>query len=136
MIVSVSVWKGFFLKELLTRYLVTCKTCFSYIQSIILINQSSNGLVVKCCNGVVVKASDSQSRGPMIKATGGSKINSVFYPTEVDQLKSWSWMVKSKLSPRSGSVALRQLNLIHKKGHKVFFSILRRWPTLKLENQN
>ena len=28
-------------------------------------------------------------------------------------------MVKSKLSPRSGSVALRQLNRIHKRGHKV-----------------
>ena len=34
-------------------------------------------------------------------------------------------MVKSKLLPRSGSVGLRQLNAIHKKGHKVlkvFFS--------------
>ena len=31
------------------------------------------------------------------------------------------WVVKSKLCPRSGSVALRQLNPIHKKGgHKVF----------------
>ena len=30
-------------------------------------------------------------------------------------------VVKSKLSPRSGSVALRQLNLIHKRGHKVVF---------------
>ena len=34
-----------------------------------------------------------------------------------------NWMVKSKLSPRSGSVALslRQLNPIHKRDHKAFF---------------
>ena len=32
------------------------------------------------------------------------------------------WVVKSKLSPQSGSVALRQLNPIYKKGVlKVFF---------------
>ena len=30
-------------------------------------------------------------------------------------------MVKSKLSPRSGSVASRQLNSIHKKGPQSFF---------------
>ena len=30
-------------------------------------------------------------------------------------------MVKSKLSPSSGSAALRQLNLIHKRDNKVFF---------------
>ena len=30
-------------------------------------------------------------------------------------------MVKSKLLARSGFVALRQLNPIHKRGHKVFF---------------
>ena len=32
-----------------------------------------------------------------------------------------NWMLKSKLSPRGGSVALRQLNPIHKRSHKVCF---------------
>ena len=30
-----------------------------------------------------------------------------------------NWMLKSKLSPRGGSVALRQLNPIHKRSHKI-----------------
>ena len=55
------------------------------------------------CNGPVVKALDSQSRSLSSKPLGGSKINSAFH------------LVKSKLYPRIGSVALRQLNPIHKK---------------------
>ena len=33
-------------------------------------------------------------------------------------------MVKSKLPPRYGSLALRQLNPIHKRGHNIFFKNL------------
>ena len=50
---------------------------------------------------------------------GGSKVNSAFHPSEVDEWVagfSEELVVKIKLSPRSGSVALRQLNPIHKKG--------------------
>ena len=36
----------------------------------------------------------------------------------------WFLPVKSKLSPLSGSVALKQLNPIHKRGHKFYLSIL------------
>ena len=59
---------------------------------------------------------------PCSKPLGGSKGNSAFHPTEDDQLStrnSWkpgNCMVKRELFPRSGSVALRQLNPIHKKG--------------------
>ena len=34
--------------------------------------------------------------------------------------KSWQLMVKSKLSPRSGSAALGYVKSIYKMGHKVF----------------
>ena len=49
----------------------------------------------------------------------GSKIDSAFHPSEVDQMNTrnfWGLVVKSKLSSHSGSVALRQLNPIHEKG--------------------
>ena len=48
----------------------------------------------------MVKALDSQSRGPHL--------------SKVDEMRDL--VVKSKLSPRSGSVAKRQLNPIHIKG--------------------
>ena len=53
------------------------------------------------------------------KLLGGSKVSSAFHPSEVDQLStrnSWELNVKSKMFPRNGSVALRQMNHIHKKG--------------------
>ena len=49
---------------------------------------------------------------------GGSKVDSPFHPSEVNQMSignSGNLVVKSKLSPRSGSVTLKQLNPIHKK---------------------
>ena len=52
------------------------------------------------------------------KPLGGSKVNSDFHPSKVDQISTrniWNSMVKSKLLTLSGSVALRQLNPIHKK---------------------
>ena len=36
-------------------------------------------------NGLVVKVLDSQSRSLMVKALGGSKVNSAFHPSEVDK---------------------------------------------------
>ena len=55
------------------------------------------------------------------KKLGGSKVESACHPSEVDQMSSaregnsGNLVVKSKLPPRSGSVALRQLSPIHKK---------------------
>ena len=58
---------------------------------------------------------------PVSKPLGGSMVNLAFDPSERDQLSTRnSWkpgnsIVKMKLSPCSGSVALRKLNPIHKK---------------------
>ena len=77
---------------------------------------------VETCRDLVLKALDSQPRGPRFKITGWFQVNSAFHLSEGDQWStrnSWNpgnWRVKRKLSPRSGSVALRQLNLIHKMG--------------------
>ena len=62
---------------------------------------------VETCNGLVVKVTDSKSRGPRFETDQWSTRNS---------WKPRNWMVKSKLSPRRGSVALRHLNPIHEKG--------------------
>ena len=45
---------------------------------------------------------------------GGCKVDSFFHPSEVNQTSTGS-LWEFKLPPRSGSVALRQLNPIHKK---------------------
>ena len=39
-------------------------------------------------NGIVVRALDSQSRDPRFKTTGGSKVDSAFQPSEVDQMST------------------------------------------------
>ena len=65
---------------------------------------------------------------PHSKPLGDSKGDSAFCPSQFDQIgtrNSWGFTCKSKLSPHSGSVALRQLNPIQGK-HKVFFSITRK----------
>ena len=65
----------------------------------------------------VVRAPESHSRVSGSKPQGGSKVDSAFHPSEVDQMStgnSGGLSAKSKLSPRSGSVALRLLNSIHK----------------------
>ena len=63
----------------------------------------------------MVRALDSQSRGPVFKTIGFAPVQlSLSYlpvPRTIED-----FVVKSKLSPRSGSAALRQLNPIHKKG--------------------
>ena len=45
-----------------------------------------DGLVV--CDGLAVKALDSQSRGPVLKPLGGSKVDSAFHPSEVDKVST------------------------------------------------
>ena len=55
---------------------------------------------------------------------GVSKATSAFRPSEVDQMStgnSRDLVLKSKLSLRSGSIVLRQLNPIHKSGQNGFF---------------
>ena len=78
---------------------------------------------LKMGNGLIVVALDFQSVGRRLKSTcwlqGRLSLSN----------ESIKWVlgipgdleVEGKLSPFSGSAALRQLNLIHKKGPKVFF---------------
>ena len=48
-------------------------------------------------NGLVVKALDSQSRGPVFKTTGGSKVDSAFHPSEVDKMSTRNfWELNGK----------------------------------------
>ena len=75
--------------------------------------------VSKWSSGLVVRALDSQSRSLVLKTTGwlqGWLSFSSFqgYSNEYQELTSRDLMVKGKLSPFSGSVSLRQLNLTHK----------------------
>ena len=74
---------------------------------------------------LVVKALDSQSWGSHFqKKMNDSKVDSAFNSSVKWVLRiSGDLAAKSKLSPRSDSVALRQLNPIHKKSHKVAFLI-------------
>ena len=54
----------------------------------------------------------------MFKITG---VDSDFNPSEANQMSTsnfWKRNGRSKLPPLSGSVALRQLNPIHKKGKR------------------
>ena len=49
----------------------------------------SKGVSITRSNGLVVKVLDSQSRGPIFKKPlGGSKVNSVFHPSEVDKMST------------------------------------------------
>ena len=63
----------------------------------------------------------------MFKITG---VDSAFNPSEANQMSTsnfWKRNGRSKLPPLSGSVALRQLNPIHKKGEEAikFFKMLK-----------
>ena len=60
----------------------------------------------------MVKALDSQSRVQRSKPLGGSKVDSVVHELRI----SGNVIVKSSLPFRCGSLALRQLSLIHKRG--------------------
>ena len=63
--------------------------------------------------GLVVKAPDSKRGVPYSKPLEGSKIDSVFHPLRSIKLapgSSGNFVLKSKLSPCSGSAAVMQLN--------------------------
>ena len=75
-----------------------------------------------------VKGAEFPIRGPRFKSIqicrvkSRSRLIQPFIPLKLIkrvQGTPGDWVVKSKLSTRSGSVALRQLNQIYKKGHKV-----------------
>ena len=55
---------------------------------------------------IVVRVLDSQSRSPSFKTTG-------WLQGQLNLSFSQGWELSGTLSPRSGSVALRQLNPIH-----------------------
>ena len=71
-------------------------------------------------NGLLIIAPDSQDGDPEFKTAGSLQGQlSLSYPCGVYQLSTRNFGKlngKSKLSPQSGSVALRKLNLIHEKG--------------------
>ena len=80
------------------------KIPFFHCQSVFLKTSFISALIND--NDLVVKVLDSQSRGPVFKTTGGSKVDSVFHPSEVDKVSIrnfWGLSGKSKLPPRSGS---------------------------------
>ena len=69
--------------------------------------------------GLVIGALNSPFRGPGSKPMGGSKVDSGCHFFKVNQMSirnTRELVVKSKLSPCSGSAVLRQLNAIHRKG--------------------
>ena len=76
------------------------------------------------CNSLVVKALDSQTRGPAFKTTGCFQGQlSTFHPPGLSNRVSGisgNTVVNSELPPHRRSVALRQLNPIHIKG-QIFF---------------
>ena len=48
-------------------------------------------------HGLVVKGLDSQSRGPVLKPPGGSKVDSASHPSEVDQISNRNfWELSDK----------------------------------------
>ena len=66
-----------------------------------------SNLALQSNNGLAVRALDSQSRDPVFKPLGGSKVDSAFHPSDIDKMSTknfWELVVKSsKLPPRSGS---------------------------------
>ena len=79
-------------------------------------------------NDLVVRALNSQSRGPRFKTTewlqGGLSLSSIRGRSNEYQELLGTYgdlVVERKLSPLSDSAALSQLNTIHKKGSINFF---------------
>ena len=71
-------------------------------------------------NGLLVKVLDSQSREgfPCSKPLHGTKVNSAYHPSKVDEMSTSNFLKlsgKKKMPPHSGSLVLRQLNPIHNK---------------------
>ena len=73
---------------------------------------------------IVVRLLVSQPRSPGFKTATWlqDKPHLLILPRSIKWVPGTpgEWVVENKLSPLSGSVVLRQLNPIHKKGYKVF----------------
>ena len=77
----------------------------------------------------MVKMPDSQSRGPEFKTARWlrDQLNLIPFQGRLNECQEVLG-VKNKLSPHSGSVVLRQLNPIHKKGpYSLFFLIVHKY---------
>ena len=71
---------------------------------------------------------------PSSKPLGHSKVDLAFHPSKWIPGPPGDLLVKTKLSPHSGFIALRQLNLIHEKSLKIFvmYPFLVNGPTFTL----
>ena len=95
-----------------TRCLLVLCFVWQYLHSCFLISTRQVKLICFCAgfptHGI-----------PCSEPIGGSKVDSVFPLSEVDQMRTGipcNLVVKSKMPPCSGSVTLRPLNPVHKKG--------------------
>ena len=101
-----------------------CKSCF-YSSSILDFFFFQKKFIIIICEYFVPFQLNKSVNGLI-----NSKVNSALHPSRVDQMSirnSGDLVVKSKLSPGSGSEALRQLNPIEgaiKRGHNSFFFFL------------
>ena len=70
---------------------------------------------------------------PCSEPQGGFTVASAFHPSDFDQMSNgnfWELSEKRKLLPQNGSVALRQLNTIHKKKvPQSFFFIYKKYES-------
>lgn len=55
--------------------------------------------MVQWCNGLEVQVLDSQFRGLMFKTLGGTKVDSAFYPSEVNKVSTWNFWELSGEKP-------------------------------------
>ena len=99
---------------LLSKNFPPFKTCVSYTTQL---TQCIEQLYLAAASGQGARFTVQSSR---VQNLGGGKVDSAFYSSEVDQMNArriiGDLVVKSKLSPRNGSAALRQLKPIHEKG--------------------
>ena len=106
---------------LLSKNFPPFKTCASYTTQL---TQCIEQLYLAVSQGATLFSSVQGARftvqSSRVQNLGGGKVDSVFYSSEVDQMNArriiGELVVKSKLSPRNGSAALRQLKPIHEKG--------------------
>ena len=105
----------------------TLPKCLSSLQTLVMWSSRLNRYHVSWANGLV-RESHSRSRGLEFKTTAW-----LLDRLSLSSFRSWSNKYQELLgnqcekvmSARSDSVALRQMNLIHKKGAiKIFFSLL------------
>ena len=80
----------FDLKVLLNQPPSACKSLFGKLVCALVgskIISSSQGHKALWSNGLMVKVLDSQSKGLCSKLLGGSKVNSAFHPSKVDNVE-------------------------------------------------